>query len=203
MPPAKAPKASHNPKGAVRIPPPRTHERPGYPCLFVRSGPGRTAGDGHQRGVKHNVASNRRFPSRPPTDDYWSPAARREGDVAAGDSLRALERSAQLAAADRLAQHHPHLELGEGGAKAAPHAAAERNPSVGLGRARPGSAPAGRRAEPGRGPRVSGQPDHRGHVGADRERVAVHLELPRAEAPARQRDHRPQAKRDSEIVAFR
>src|ERR1044072_1143883 len=57
----------------------------------------------------------------------------REGDVAAADLLRRRAGLVQLAAAEDLAQHDPHLELGEGGADAAAGAAGEGNARVGVG----------------------------------------------------------------------
>ena len=69
---------------------------------------------------------------------------RRATRSGAGLAVRSSQR------VEHLAQHDPHLELGERGADAAPDAAAERDPGVGLGRRPRGSARAGRRRARGR-----------------------------------------------------
>src|ERR1700761_952143 len=76
-------------------------------------------------------------PARPPADlgeDDLGVAARRLGDRAAVVALRRRVGRPQLAPRDQLFEHDRHLLLGEGGAEAAAHAAAERDPGVGAGR---------------------------------------------------------------------
>src|SRR3954469_8162891 len=60
--------------------------------------------------------------------------AGRLGDSPAEGTLGLRPHRADLATADQLAEHDRHLELGEGGAEAAPHPAAEGDPGVGAGR---------------------------------------------------------------------
>ena len=81
------------------------------------------------------------------------PLRGREGDVAAGDALGVawLTGRSSAAAQDR-AEDDAHLELGERGAEAAAHAAAERHPAVGRRAACRGSARGGTRRARGRGP---------------------------------------------------
>ena len=79
-----------------------------------------------------------------------------EGDVAPDRPLGLARARAELDRAQDGLQRHPHLELRERRADAAPGAAAERDPGVRLGVGRRGSARGGTRTAPGRGPRGCG-----------------------------------------------
>ena len=68
------------------------------------------------------------------------------GDRAAEGAFGGGSRRGDLPPGDQLPQHDRHLLLGEGGAEAAAHAAAEGDPGVG----------AGRRLEEALGPEASG-----------------------------------------------
>src|SRR5262249_20547170 len=68
-------------------------------------------------------------------EDHLGVAARGLGDRAPEGPLGLRPRGQDRPPADQLAEHDGHLELGEGGAEAAAHAAAERDPRVGAGRA--------------------------------------------------------------------
>src|SRR6185503_1742601 len=63
--------------------------------------------------------------------DHAGAVARGERHVAAGDALGPAGGGAQVEAAQDLAQHDPHLHLGEGRADTAPDATAEGDPGVG------------------------------------------------------------------------
>src|SRR3954454_20074731 len=67
-------------------------------------------------------------------EDDLGVVARGLGDRAAEDPLGPGVGRAEPVALDQLLEHDGHLELGEGGAEAAAHTAAEGDPGVGAGR---------------------------------------------------------------------
>ena len=136
------------------------------------------------------ISSAKRGPAR----DHARAAARRERDIAPRDALRRRGRRAQRPALEDLRQRDAHLHLREGGAEAAPHAAAERDPGVGRGRVvEEALGPEGVGLRVAVGARV-GEPDRGRHVRPGGQHVAVDTQL-LAQAPARERDHRPQPQR--------
>jgi hypothetical protein len=106
--------------------------------------------------------------------------------------LGAPGRRAQGPVPQDLRERNPHLHLGERGADAAPHAAAERDPGEARGRAvEEALGPEGQRLGIAVGAGV-GEPDRRRHVRSGRQQIFVDAERRGQPAPG-QRDHRPQS----------
>ena len=93
--------------------------------LYARVGGGSGCGGG-RRVV--SVRARQR-----PLEHDPGPVLRGEGDVADLDLFRGGVGRPQGGTGDEFAEDDPHLELGEGSADAAPDAAAERDPGVGVG----------------------------------------------------------------------